>query len=181
MRDNIEESVRSVTLELLDKAKLKPNQIVIVGCSTSEIAGHRMGTCSNVEIGGIVFAQINNTLKERGLHLAAQCCEHLNRALIVEREAAGNCDIVNVIPVPNAGGAFAASAYKNFHDPVAIEEILADAGIDIGGTFIGMHLKKVAIPIQLSTRYIGAATVTAARTRPKLIGGTRAVYADDMM
>ncbi len=117
-------------------------------------------------------------LCERKIYLAAQCCEHLNRAIIVEREAVPNAEIVNVVPQPKAGGSFATTAYKTFKDPVALEEIKADAGLDIGGTLIGMHLKRVAVPVRLSIDHIGQAILLAARTRPKFIGGCRAVYDD---
>jgi len=162
--------------ELCEAAKLKKGQIVIVGCSSSEIAGHKVGTLSSPEIGKAVFEGIYGVLKPRGIYLAAQCCEHLNRAVIVEREAVPQAEIVNVIPQPKAGGSFATAAYAGLEDPVAVEEIRADAGLDIGLTLIGMHLKKVAVPLRLPTTRIGEAILTAARTRPKFIGGDRAVY-----
>lgn len=162
--------------ELCEAAKLKKGQIVIVGCSSSEIAGHKVGTLSSPEIGKAVFEGIYGVLKPRGIYLAAQCCEHLNRAVIVEREAVPQAEIVNVIPQPKAGGSFATAAYAGLEDPVAVEEIRADAGLDIGLTLIGMHLKKVAVPLRLPTTHIGQAVVVAARTRPKFIGGDRAVY-----
>ena len=153
-------------------------QLVVVGCSSSEIAGHRVGSLSSPEIGRAVFDGLYGVLKGKGIYLAAQCCEHLNRALIVERAAVGTCagDIVNVVPQPKAGGAFATAAYNGFDDPVAVEEIRADAGVDIGNTLIGMHLKKVAVPLRLAITHIGKAPVNTARTRPKFIGGVRAAY-----
>ena len=126
----------------------------------------------------MVFDAIYGELKSRGIYLAAQCCEHLNRALILERAAAGNADIVNVVPQPKAGGSFATAAYHAFSDPVALEHIRADAGLDIGGTLIGMHLKEVAVPLRLGIDHIGSAILLAARTRPKFIGGSRAIYDD---
>ena len=120
-------------------------------------------------------------MQERGIFLAAQCCEHLNRAIIVEREAVPYAEIVNVVPQPKAGGSFATTAYKTFNHPVAVEEIRADAGIDIGGTLIGMHIKKVAVPVRLENNRLGDANVLAARTRPKFIGGERAVYNEKLM
>lgn len=119
-------------------------------------------------------------LSEKKIYLAAQCCEHLNRAVIVERDAVPYAEIVNVVPQPKAGGSFATTAYKTFKNPVALEEIKADAGLDIGGTLIGMHLKKVAVPVRLSLDHIGYAILLAARTRPKFIGGCRAVYDENM-
>lgn len=166
--------------ELCEAAKLKKGQIVIVGCSSSEIAGHKVGTLSSPEIGKAVFEGIYGVLKPRGIYLAAQCCEHLNRAVIVEREAVPQAEIVNVIPQPKAGGSFATAAYAGLEDPVAVEEIRADAGLDIGLTLIGMHLKKVAVPLRLPTTRIGEAILTAARTRPKFIGGSRAVYDENL-
>ena len=112
----------------------------------------------------------------QGIYIAAQCCEHLNRALIVEHEAVPNAEIVNVKPQPKAGSSFATAAYNSFRHPVALEEIKADAGLDIGGTLIGMHLKKVAVPVRLDQSRIGSAIVLAARVRPKFIGGERAIY-----
>ena len=128
-----------------------------------------------------VFEGIYEEVKERGVYLAAQCCEHLNRAIIVEREAVPFAEPVNVVPQPKAGGSFATTAYKRFEDPVALEEIKADAGLDIGNTLIGMHLKKVAVPVRLVNHFIGSAHVNAARTRPKFIGGVRAVYDQEML
>ena len=164
--------------EICEKAGLKEGQILIVGCSTSEICGDRIGSNSNYEAAGAVFDGIYSALNERGVYLAAQCCEHLNRAVVIERKAAPDSEIVNAVPQPKAGGSFAATAYRRFNDPVVLEEIRADAGIDIGDTLIGMHLKKVAVPVRLDINEIGMAHITAARTRPKFIGGERAVYDD---
>ena len=161
---------------LCEKANLHAGQLVVVGCSTSEICGSRIGSDSRPEVANAVFDAIYGELKSRGIYLAAQCCEHLNRALIVERAAAGNTDIVNVVPQPKAGGSFATAAYHAFSDPVALEHIRADAGLDIGGTLIGMHLKEVAVPLRLGIDHIGSAILLAARTRPKFIGGSRAIY-----
>ena len=156
-------------------------QILVVGCSSSEICGDRIGTNSNLEVAQAVFKGIYDVLQEKGIYLAAQCCEHLNRAIIVERKAVPFADIVNVVPQPKAGGSFGTTAYKTFEEPVALEEIKADAGIDIGGTLIGMHLKKVAVPVKLENRKIGEANVLAARVRPKFIGGQRAIYDEHLM
>jgi len=178
---DIKETVRNTALELYERAGLKAGQTVVVGCSTSEITGQNIGTCSDSGIGTDVFSALNDVFSEHGIHLAAQCCEHLNRAVIVERTIAAGYNIVNAVPVPKAGGAFAAAAYNGFSDPVALEEFQADAGIDIGGTLIGMHLKRVAVPIRLETKSIGEAAVTAARTRPPLIGGNRTEYNEDLL
>lgn len=181
MIDEIIKSTSSAALELCTKAALKAGQTVIVGCSTSEIAGERIGTCSSLEIGEAVVKALAGVFSLRGIYLAAQCCEHLNRVIIIEREAASGYDIVNAVPFPGAGGAFASAAYRFFGEPVAIESIKADAGLDIGGTLIGMHLKRVAVPLRLETTSIGLARLTAARTRPPLIGGSRAQYNDRIM
>lgn len=183
MLTDIAEVARNVAEELCVKAGLKAGQIVIVGCSSSEISGYNVGTNSSAEIGATVFEALNSVFSQRGIYLAAQCCEHLNRAVIIEREASiGNDrDIVNVVPVLKAGGSLATAAYGSFVDPVALSEIQADAGLDIGNTLIGMHLKRVAIPLRLETVYIGKAAVVAARTRPPLIGGVRAVYNEDLL
>ena len=162
--------------ELCKAAKLKQGDIVVIGCSTSEVLGSRLGTNSSPDTAKVLFESIYDVIREKGIYLAAQCCEHLNRAIIIEKEAVPFAQKVNVVPQPKAGGSFATQAYSHFKNPIAIEEIAADAGLDIGATLIGMHLKKVAVPVRLETKYIGEAPVTAARTRPKFIGGERAVY-----
>ncbi len=175
MNELREQTVQAVR-ELIEKAKLRKGQIVVVGCSTSEICGSRIGSDSRPEVAETVFDAIYTTLREAGIYLAAQCCEHLNRAIIIEREAAPFAEPVNVVPQPKAGGSFATAAYHAFRDPIALEHIRADAGLDIGGTLIGMHLKEVAVPLRLGVDHIGSAILLAARTRPKFIGGVRAMY-----
>ena len=172
---------KQATEEICKVAKLKEGNILVVGCSTSEVTGGTIGKNSVPEVAEDVFAGIYDVLTEKKIYLAAQCCEHLNRAIIVEREAVPFSEIVNVVPQPKAGGSFATAAYKHFKNPVAVEEIKADAGLDIGGTLIGMHLKKVAVPVRLSLDHIGKAILLAARTRPKFIGGCRAVYDENNM
>ena len=163
--------------ELCEAAGLKKGQILVVGCSSSEVLGKRIGTFSSEKTAQEIYDAIQSVLKPRGIYLAAQCCEHLNRAVIVEKDALlPGTEIVNVVPQPHAGGSFAVTVYKNAKCPVAVEEIKADAGMDIGGTLIGMQLKKVAVPVRLSIKQIGEAPLICARTRPKFIGGSRAVY-----
>lgn len=164
--------------EICDVAGLKAGQILVVGCSSSEVLGKRIGSFSSEETAKEIYAGIQSVLKPRGIFLAAQCCEHLNRAIIVERAAVPFAEICNVVPQPKAGGSFATAAYHDMEDPVAVEEIKADAGLDIGNTLIGMHLKRVAVPVRLSVKNIGEAPLVAARTRPKFIGGIRAMYDD---
>jgi uncharacterized protein (TIGR01440 family) len=176
MLDSIRTQAAAAAAELCEKAGLKPGQILVVGCSTSEVAGSRIGTDSNYELATAIFEGIWETVNARGIYLAAQCCEHLNRAIVAEREAVPFAEPVNAVPQPKAGGSFATNAYRHFRDPVVLEEIRADAGLDIGRTLIGMHLKKVAVPCRLEHDRIGEAIVIAARTRPKFIGGDRAVY-----
>ena len=154
---------------------------MVVGCSTSEVVGSKIGTNSDPDTAEQIFQGIFNATNVKGIFLAVQCCEHLNRAVVIEREAARNFEVVNVIPQPKAGGSMATQAYATFEDPVVVEEIKADAGIDIGFTFIGMHLKKVAVPVRLENNRIGEALVIAARTRPKFIGGVRAVYNEELL
>ncbi len=166
--------------ELIQAAGLRRGQIVVVGCSTSAVAGQRIGTASAPEIGQAIFEGIRSQLYSRGLYLAAQCCEHLNRAIVVEAKAVSEDDIVNVVPRPKAGGSFATAAYACMPGAVVVEHIRADAGLDIGGVLIGMHLKEVAVPVQLENDRIGQAMILAARTRPKFIGGERAVYDDKL-
>ncbi len=166
------------TTELLDAAKLEAGDLFVVGCSSSEVLGGRIGKASSLEAAQAVFAGIYPILKERGIFLAAQCCEHLNRALIIERSCAERYgyEPVSVRPQPKAGGSFATAAWETFDHPTAVEHIRAHAGLDIGGTLIGMHLRDVAVPVRLSLDHIGQAILLCARTRPKFIGGSRAVY-----
>ena len=177
----IREQAAQAVRELCDAAGLRPGQIVVVGCSTSEVRGGRIGTDSAPEDGRELAETVLAELSARGLYLAAQCCEHLNRCIITERAAVPGLDIVNVVPQPKAGGSFATAAYAHFQDPVAVESIHADAGLDIGGTLIGMHLKQVAVPVRLEIKKIGEAILLAARTRPKFIGGTRAHYDESLL
>ena len=177
---DIREQAAEACRELCEKAGLQKGQILVVGCSSSEICGSKIGSSSNPEMAEAVFSGIYEILQEKGIYLAAQCCEHLNRALIVEQEAVIDREIVNVVPQPKAGGSFATAAYRHFRHPVAVEEIRADGGIDIGSTLIGMHLKRVAVPVRLDNNRIGQACVTAARVRPKFIGGERACYDEKM-
>lgn len=181
MKSNLYAEARAVIEELFLKADLKAGNIVVVGCSTSEIIGSTIGTNSSPDTAGTVFEALYEFAKEKGIYLAFQCCEHLNRAIVVERAAVPFGEAVNVVPQPKAGGSMATQAYDHFIDPIVLEEIKADAGIDIGSTLIGMHLKRVAVPLRLDNRIIGEATVVAARTRPKFIGGTRAVYDSELL
>lgn len=176
-----EEAYRAAK-ELLEAAGAGKDQILVVGCSTSEVGGTGIGTFSSPELGEVVFGGIYQATQEAGVYLAAQCCEHLNRAVILESEAAERYgyEPVNVIPQPKAGGSFATAAYKAFEHPVAVEHIRAHAGMDIGDTLIGMHLREVAVPVRLRTSQIGDAHVVCARTRPKYIGGRRAVYEEEL-
>lgn len=178
--EDIKKQASAVTRELCEKANLKKGQILVIGCSSSEVQGDRIGSNSSLDTAEAVFAGIYEIANEFGIYIAAQCCEHLNRAIIIEREAVPFAEEVNVVPQPKAGGSFATTAYKYFSDPVALEEIRADAGIDIGDTFIGMHLKRVAVPVRLNNHEIGYAHISAARVRPKFIGGERAHYNDDL-
>ena len=181
LRAELSAQAKAAMGELIEKSGVKAGQIVVIGCSTSEILGAKIGSDSQPEVAKTVFEALWETAKEAGLYLAAQCCEHLNRAIIIERAAVPGAEIVNVVPQPKAGGSFATQAYAHFSEPVAVEEIRADAGMDIGFTLIGMHLKKVAVPLRLTNNKIGEATVLAARTRPKFIGGVRAMYDQEML
>lgn len=180
MNNEIYNQAKQAAEELCELAKLKQGDIMVIGCSSSEVAGGVIGKNSSLETAQAVFGGIYDVLKSKGIYLAAQCCEHLNRAIIVEREAVPFAEIVNVVPQPKAGGSFATTAYKTFENPVALENIKADAGLDIGGTLIGMHLKPVAVPTRLSIDHIGNAILLAARTRAKYIGGVRAIYNEDI-
>lgn len=182
MKDDIREQAARAVEELLEGAKLKPGDLLVIGCSSSEIVGERIGRGSSIEAAEAVYAGIAPVLREHGILLAAQCCEHLNRALIVERSTAEKFayEPVNVRPWAHAGGSFATTVWENMLDPVAVEHIRARAGMDIGDTLIGMHLREVAVPLRLSIKKIGMANLVCARTRPKFIGGERARYTEEM-
>lgn len=183
--DMIRRQAYQAAAEVCDGAKLKKGDLFVVGCSTSEVLGEKIGSHSSMDAAGALFAGINQALQERKIYLAAQCCEHLGRTLILEREACTlyGLEEVNVIPQPKAGGSFATTAYKNFDDPVAVETICqkANAGIDIGGTLIGMHIRPVVVPLRISMKKIGEASIICARRRPKFVGGSRAVYNEDLL
>ena len=179
----IKEDIGSVLTELLEKSKLSEGDVLVLGCSSSEICGNTIGTSSSSSAAKAVYDVILPELQKRNIYLAAQCCEHLNRALVVERALAKErgLDIVNVVPHAHAGGASATLAYSLFDDPVMVENIRAEAGIDIGGTLIGMHLKPTAVPVKTTTRHVGEAIVICARTRPRFIGGERAIYNEELL
>ncbi len=164
--------------ELVEKAALKSGDVVVIGCSTSEVIGEKIGTSGTVEVAQQIFDGLNSVFSENGIFIAAQCCEHLNRAIIIESEKADMLGLekVCVVPHPRAGGSFATAAWHTMKNPAAVEEIRADAGIDIGFTLIGMHLKRVAVPLRLENNVIGEAKLNAAKTRAKYIGGERAKY-----
>lgn len=170
--------VKSACQGLVSVSGLMPGQLVVLGCSTSEIIGRPIGSATNLEVGRAVVSACLEATRARGLGLAVQCCEHLNRALVVEKDVAERYGLeeVRVIPVPEAGGAAAAAAMELMNKPVVVEKVSAHAGLDIGDTFIGMHLRPVVVPVRLRIRCIGSANLTMARSRPKLIGGERARY-----
>ena len=176
--DEITSRANQAMAELLEAAQLKPRSIVVVGCSTSEIAGQRIGSSSNLEVAEAVMNGLWPLIREGGLYMAVQCCEHINRAIVVEEECAeaNRLEIVNAVPHLRAGGAFATEAFRLFSNPVVVERIAGHAGLDIGDTFIGMHLKPTVVPVRGRIKEIGNAHVTMARTRPKLIGGERGIY-----
>ena len=166
--------------ELLEAAHLETGDLFVVGCSSSEITGGRIGKQSSMEAAQAVLEGVLPVLQAQGVSLAAQCCEHLNRAIVVERDVARErgYEIVAAIPQPHAGGSWATCCWQAFSDPVLVEEVRAEAGMDIGGTLIGMHLRRVAVPVRLSLDHIGQAVLLCARTRPKFIGGARAIYGE---
>ena len=174
----ITNEARRATEELVSVAELRKGDIFVVGCSTSEVTGNTIGHASVKPVAKAIFDGIYPTLKEKGIYLAAQCCEHLNRAVILEAECAEKygLEVVCVRPAPKAGGSFATVTYDTLDAPVAVESVRAHAGIDVGGTLIGMHLRAVAVPVRISTEKIGEARIICARTRPKYIGGPRAIY-----
>ena len=178
---DIRNQTASAVSELCEVAKLKQGDILVVGCSTSEVVGSKIGTNSDPDTAEEIFKGIMSVLQPKGIYLAVQCCEHLNRAIVTEMAATPNGEYVNAVPQKKAGGSLATVAYNSFEMPCVLEEIKADAGIDIGGTLIGMHLKRVAVPVRLSVKKIGEANIICARVRPKFIGGVRAVYNEDLL
>ncbi|MBR2870607.1 MAG: TIGR01440 family protein [Clostridia bacterium] len=178
---NIKSDCKAIASELIEKAKLSKGDILVVGCSTSEVVGNKIGTNSAEDVAKEIFEGIYGVLNEKGIYLAVQCCEHLNRAIVIQREAIPFAERVNAIPQKKAGGSLATIAYQSMPNAILVEEIKADAGMDIGDTFIGMHLKRVAVPLRLSTDTLGKAHVTFARTRPKFVGGARAVYDENLL
>ncbi|MBQ8133941.1 MAG: TIGR01440 family protein [Clostridia bacterium] len=182
MYEKIKETAKAVVLEVLEQANLKEGDVFVVGCSSSTVCGEGYGKASSIDIAQALFDGIYPELQSRGIYLAAQCCEHLNRAIVTSKAVADKQgrDAVNVVPQPKAGGSFATITYHTIENPVAVEHICADAGIDIGGVLIGMHLKEVAVPLNLKNNMIGKAHITAARTRLKFIGGERAHYDDNL-
>ena len=174
----VQQQITAAAEELITVAQPKPGQIFVVGCSTSEVLGEKIGTAGSPETAQVMMAALLAVTHKHHLYLAQQCCEHLNRALVVEEEVLDKYNLtqVTVHPVPHAGGSMASAAYETFKHPVVVEQIQAHLGLDIGQTLIGMHLKRVAVPVRLSVKKIGNAVLTAARTRPPLIGGERAKY-----
>ncbi|MBE5938539.1 MAG: TIGR01440 family protein [Lachnospiraceae bacterium] len=181
----ITDNAAAAAEELCKAGRLNEHSILVVGCSSSEVIGEHIGTFSSPQVAAAILTGIQSVLEPLNIFLAAQCCEHLNRAIIIEKNALKYTGMyispVNVVPQPKAGGSFATAAYHSFNEPVAVESIKADAGIDIGGTLIGMHLKEVAVPVRLTTTSIGNASIICARTRPKFIGGIRAGYDDSLL
>ncbi|MCA0758569.1 TIGR01440 family protein [Paenibacillus sp. N4] len=176
--EGITDSVETIVRELVRAGGLTVSQLLVIGVSTSEVLGRRIGTAGTVDTAEQIYAGVERVRAEVGFVPVFQCCEHLNRALVIERSAALalGLELVSAVPVPKAGGSMAAYAYRQLKEPCLVEAVQAHAGIDIGDTFIGMHLKRVAVPVRPSIRSIGGAHVTMAVTRPKLIGGARAVY-----
>ncbi len=183
MLNRIGKQAADAVRELIEVAGLQAGDLLVIGCSSSEVLGERIGTASSMDAAGAILDGVMPILQERGIFLAAQCCEHLNRAIILEADVAKSrgYEAVNVLPQPKAGGSFATTAWQRMVHPVAVEEIRADAGLDIGGTLIGMHLKRVAVPVRLSVDAIGEARLLSARTRPKFIGGSRAHYDESQL
>lgn len=179
IRKNLEIAIN----ELFAVAKLEKNDILVVGCSTSEVLGDKIGTNGSADAAEVIFSTLKEMCDKEGIFLAAQCCEHLNRAIVIEKKAYDYYRMqnrVNAVPVRRAGGSFATAAYAGFENPVVVESVRADAGIDIGDTFIGMHIREVAVPVRVSVNTIGCAHLTLCRTRPKYIGGVRANYDEEL-
>lgn len=178
LQTQVMQDVKVISNEWRESGYLNTRDVFVLGCSTSEVAGEKIGTAGSEELAAVLFDELIALQAETGIQIAFQCCEHLNRSLVVEKETMQEQGLteVSAIPVPRAGGSMASFAYKNLKNPVVVESIKADSGLDIGETMIGMHLKPVAVPLRFNQRSIGNARASVARTRPKLIGGQRAVY-----
>ncbi len=178
MEARLKSEVINAVEELVAIASPEEEDIFVLGCSTSEILGKHIGKNTDLELGELVGGTIRSILNEHRLLFAVQCCEHLNRALVVERETAKKYGLeeVNVVPHKNAGGGAATAAFALFKEPVVVEKIVAKLGLDIGDTAIGMHIKAVQVPVRLKVRSVGEAHVSALRSRLKMIGGARAAY-----
>lgn len=181
--ESIKKEAEAVVYAIVSEAKLEEGDLFIVGCSSSEVLGEKIGTNSSVDVADAIFNGIYRVLKEKGIFMAVQCCEHLNRAVILEKKAAKlfGYEEVNVIPQPKAGGSLGTLAFERLENAVAVEKVRADAGLDIGLTMIGMHLKEVAVPLRIPVKKIGNAPIVCARTRPKFVGGIRAKYNEDLL
>ncbi|MFF5993908.1 TIGR01440 family protein [Lysinibacillus sp. KU-BSD001] len=175
---HLKQEIAQLLSEVEEQITFQPKQLFVIGCSTSEVIGEKIGTAGAIEVAQLLYDELERFAKKHDLYLVFQGCEHINRALTLERAAAEKYHLepVAVVPVRTAGGSMSAYAYTQMKDPVIVEYVHAHAGIDIGQTLIGMHLKVVAVPIRTSVKTIGQAIVTAAKTRPKLIGGVRAQY-----
>ena len=180
--EELQAQLQAVLEELYEAASLEQGDLLVMGCSSSEVAGGQIGTYSSEEIGACLFQSAQAFCREKGIYLACQCCEHLNRSLIVEKACMKEHRLtrVNVVPQLKAGGAFATAAYHSMQEPVAVEQLQAQAGIDIGDTLIGMHLAAVAVPVRTRQKMVGEAHVVCARTRAKYVGGSRAAYEEDL-
>ena len=178
MNEQLKQQITEAVEELLEISKLQDGDIFLIGCSTSEVLGQHIGKTTTVEIGEVIIHTAKEILDRKNIFLAVQCCEHLNRAIVVDKEVTQKyfLDEVNVVPQSNAGDGAATAAYHIFEKPVVVEKIIAHAGLDIGDTSIGMHIRHVQVPVRLKVKQIGEAHLTALRSRPKMIGGARAVY-----
>lgn len=184
--EEIEKQTASAVQEIVKVSHISKGQIFVIGCSTSEVGGQTIGSHSSMDIAGAIYRGAMSVLKPSGIWLAAQCCEHLNRALVVERDVCVQYDLeqVNAIPQPDhAGGAFGTTCWQRFDDPVLVESLnaRASAGLDIGQTLIGMHIHPIVVPVRISLSHIGDAVITCARRRPKYVGGQRAIYEKNLM
>lgn len=178
MPEDIKSNLFTALNELYEAAHPETGSVLVVGCSTSEVIGQKIGTGGSDEVAKVLFETINGFCREKGLYLAAQCCEHLNRSLVVEKECAKTYGFsrVNAVPQLHAGGAFATAAYRGMKEPWLVEKVIADLGLDIGNTLIGMHIRPVCVPVRVSVKTIGEAPLVLARSRCRYVGGERAAY-----
>ena len=178
LHQEIIDRIDAAVAALCDKGRLEAGSVIVLGCSTSEVAGGQIGKASVPELGAVIAKAMIDTCRARGMEPAFQCCEHLNRAVVMEKSALRARGLVQAaaVPQPKAGGSVPAAAWKLLESPALAISVQAEAGIDVGDTLVGMHIRPVAVPLRIDTNRVGQANLVMAYSRLPFIGGSRAVY-----